>query len=331
LVELMGGQIGVESEPDQGSTFWFTAEFPVQDVTPTVIPHRVSLEGLRALVVDDNATNRDILMRQLTAWEVNCTALASGAEAIKAADNAVATGMPFALVLLDMQMPDMSGLQLAKLLHANPVFADLKIVVLTSMGLTLPREELEAAGIGRCLVKPVRQLQLREALSGLLQDLASKSKSAQPFRLAPAAPEASQLGPADLPLRILVAEDNLVNQHVARRHLEKLGYWPVIVANGSQAEEAVRAQPFDVILMDCQMPEVDGFEATRRIRAWEADLRATGTRRAALHIIAMTANAMQGDREACLAAGMDDYLSKPMRSGDLAAALARAPATSRGI
>ncbi|MDD3180597.1 MAG: response regulator [Opitutaceae bacterium] len=328
LVSLMHGEIGIESEPDRGSTFWFTVEFPIQDAVPRVIPHRAVLAGLRALVVDDNATNREILSRQLAAWRVECTTATHGAEALAALHTAAAAGTPFAFAVLDMQMPGMTGLQLAQAIHADPAMTDMKMILLTSMGRTLTRAELDAAGVGRSLVKPVRQAQLHEALTVMLGG--SGRGTAAPFPPAPAAPPPAGLPPStDLRLRILVAEDNLVNQHVARRQLEKFGYQPVIVDNGTQAVAAAQAEPFDVILMDCQMPEIDGFEATRRIRAWEAERRAAGDATGPIYIVAMTANAMKGDREDCLAAGMNDYVMKPVRTNDLAAALARAPAAQR--
>ncbi len=323
LVGLMRGEIGIESEPGRGSTFWFTAEFPLQDAAPKVIPHRPALAGLRALVVDDNATNRAILSRQLAAWRVDCAVATAGAEALAALRAAAAQHTPFAFAVLDLQMPGMSGLELAQAIHADPAVAGLQLIILTSMGRTLTRAELDAAGVGRCLVKPVRQAQLHEALTVLL---GRAGGSAAPFA---AATSAARAPAADLRLRILVAEDNLVNQHVARRQLEKFGYRPAIVGDGAQAVAAAQAAPFDVVLMDCQMPGMDGFEATRRLRAWEAERRAAGETREPLYIVAMTANAMQGDREACLAAGMDDYVSKPVRPSDLAAALARAPLASR--
>jgi signal transduction histidine kinase/CheY-like chemotaxis protein len=322
LVGLMGGEIGVESEPNRGSTFWFTAEFPVPEAVPKVIPRRADLVGLRALVVDDNATNREVFARQLANWRVDCRTATDGDEALALVRAAGEAGTPFAFAVLDMQMPGLSGLELARILHADPATAGMKLILLTSMGQHLTRAQLDEAGVGRCLVKPVRQTQLQEALIVLL-GTAGGHAAAPPVASA-VVTDNTPPPVAELPLRILVAEDNLVNQHVARRQLEKFGYRPDLVSDGGQAVAAACTAGYDVILMDCQMPEMDGFEATRRIRAWEAECRAAGNPHPPIHIVAMTANAMQGDRELCLAAGMDDYVSKPVRHGDLAAALARA-------
>jgi CheY-like chemotaxis protein len=192
--------------------------------------------------------------------------------------------------------------------------------VLTSVGQNLPRARLEGAGVGACLAKPARQAQLYDALISLFAGGVVAVPEAAPPESFVQAPVA----PAEIKLRILVAEDNLVNQHVARLQLEKFGYHPDLVLSGQEAIDAVSNRTYDVVLMDCQMPDLDGYEATRRIREWEAKRRATGEIFSPVRIIAMTANAMAGDRETCLAAGMEDYISKPVRTADLAAALARA-------
>jgi two-component system, sensor histidine kinase and response regulator len=322
LVSLMGGEIGLDSASGEGTTFWFTAGFQLQDPSPKVILPRPELAGLRALIVDDNETNREILLRQLAVWQISARTAAGGYEALTALRAAAAAGEPFQLAVLDMQMPGMSGLDLARRVHADPALARLKMIILSSIGNSLLRADLEAAGVGASLSKPARQSQLHEALLELM--------AAQPVR--PAALKKEQ-APAAVPaaspeagLRILVAEDNLVNQQVAQLQLQRFGYKPDIVGSGRLAVEAVAAQTYDVVLMDCQMPDVDGFEAARRIRAWEAQQRANGGTAAPLHIVAMTANAMVGDRESCFAAGMNDYMTKPVRAADLAAVLARAHA-----
>ena len=319
LVTLMNGTIGLESEVGKGSTFWFELTLPVQQALPKTVTFKQGLAGKRALVVDDNLTNREILSQQLSAWLVEAEGVPDGHTAMKRLRS---SEKPFDFAVLDMQMPGMSGLELANLIRADPAYASLKIVILTSMGHLLSRGQMDAAGVAVCLVKPARQAQLHEALLGMT----GKAEEPEPPR------QARQPGPkqqAEIKLRILIAEDNPVNQHVARLQLERFGYWPDVVSNGLEAVAAVKATAYDVVLMDCQMPDMDGFEATRSIRAWEAQMKADGKAAHPLHIIAMTANAMVGDREECIAAGMDDYVTKPVRPADLAAALARSAPASR--
>jgi PAS domain S-box-containing protein len=321
LVQLMGGEIQVDSELGHGSTFWFTAEFPLQEPTPKIVAPRANLAGLRALVVDDNETNREILQRQLASWRIQVTSVASAAEALPALRKAAASGVPFHLAILDMMMPDMNGLELAGVLRAEPGFDELKLIMLTSMGHKLSRAELDRARIGVCLIKPARQSQLYETLASVMAGKVPESIQAP---AAVASPGPGSIA-ADLPIRLLLAEDNLVNQNVARMQLAKFGYQVDIVANGKEAVTAGRSGNYDVILMDCQMPEMDGYEASSQLREWEHERRDRGEIFTPLHIIAMTANAMQGDREICFAAGMDDYIAKPVRQSELAAALARTP------
>jgi PAS domain S-box-containing protein len=321
LVHLMGGEILVDSELDHGSTFWFTAEFPLQEPTPKVVVPRANLAGLRALVVDDNATNREILRHQLASWRIEATTVASGAEALPALRKAAASGAPFHLGILDMMMPEMNGLELAEALRAEPGSDGLRLIMLTSMGHKLSRAELDQARIEACLIKPARQSQFYETLVSVMS---GKIPESIPTPAAPAGPHQAVTS-ADLQLRILVAEDNLVNQNVARMQLAKFGYPVDIVTNGKEAVAAGKSGNYDVIFMDCQMPEMDGYEACGKLRAWEHERRDRGEVFTPLHIIAMTANAMQGDREICFAAGMDDYITKPVRQAELAASLARTP------
>jgi len=320
LVSLMGGEIGLESVLGEGTTFWFTAEFALQEPALKVIPRPTELAGLRALVVDDNETNREILTRQLANWEISAQTAAGGYEALAALRAGVAVQEPFQVAVFDMQMPGMSGLDLARRVHADPALAGTKIIILSSVGNSLMRADLEAAGIGACLTKPARQSQLHDALLNLMAGRSAISEGSPEFEF----PVSPSLQPADVKLRILVAEDNLVNQQVALLQLQRFGYRADIVGSGRQAVAAVISKAYDIVLMDCQMPDVDGFEAARLIRSWEAEQPMKGSSMAPLHIIAMTANAMVGDRESCFAAGMNDYVTKPIRATDLAAALARA-------
>ena len=321
LISLMGGEIGLESVPGRGTTFWFTADFALQEAAPKVVPRRTELAGLRALVVDDNATNRDILARQLAAWRIEARAVESASAALEALRAASAAGQPFHFGVLDMEMPGLSGLDLARQIRADPALAGLKLVILSSIGRPLSHQELEDNDIRACLTKPARQAQLHDALLAILAG--QRADPAQtPATKAFAVPAFSQ---GETKLRILVVEDNLVNQHVARLQLQRFGYEPDIVGSGQQAIAALRhAHPYDVVLMDCQMPELDGIETTRRIRARERERGGETGPVQPVYVIAMTANAMVGDRDTCLAAGMNDYISKPVLATDLAAALARA-------
>jgi len=323
LATLMGGTIGLESALGFGSTFWIELGFSVQEAAPKTVPRKTELAGKRALVVDDNATNREILTRQLAAWRIESIATENGADALATLRTAAGRGQPFDFAVLDSQMPVMSGLDLARAIRAEPALGGIQLVMLTSMGNMLGRQELDAAGIAACLIKPARQQQLHDALANLITGPAALEMSSPP-------PSTTFAPPAEFQRRILVAEDNVVNRQVALMQLQKFGYRPDIVENGLQAVAAARAQIYDVVLMDCQMPELDGFEATRQIRAWEAGQRARGEAVRPLRIIAMTANAMVGDREECLAAGMDDYISKPVRPPELAAALARVSVAQPG-
>jgi CheY-like chemotaxis protein len=324
LVAMMHGEIHVESTEGKGTTFWFTAEFPQQEAAMRVIPRKTNLSGQRALIVDDNTTNREILERQLGAWRCDTVVAADGPEALACVRRAVSINQPFSFAILDMQMPDMDGMELARRLRDEPGCAGLKLIILSSMGRMLNQADLKAAGVSLSLMKPVRQSQLHDAIVSSLSHA-----SRDPFPPRPAEAPVLPAKTAEVkPLRILLAEDNLVNQHVARLQLAKFGYQADVVADGRAALAAVQTKPCDIVLMDCQMPELDGYEAARRIRSWEAERRNAGEQHEPVYIIAMTANAMEGDREACLAAGMNDYVSKPVRAPDLAAAIARAPMAS---
>jgi signal transduction histidine kinase/AmiR/NasT family two-component response regulator/HPt (histidine-containing phosphotransfer) domain-containing protein len=312
LVEMMGGQIGLQSQEGKGSTFWFTAKLEKQSKpSQEVLSTRISVANTRALIVDDNATNREILHYQLLAWKIQNAAAGSGMEALQMLREAASGGSPFDLVILDMQMPVMDGVMLARAIKSEPAIADAKMIMLTSLGEQMESEQLQQVGINACLSKPAKQSCLFDCINDALgtTHVSRKNKNGDENMNAPAKP-AHQA-------RILLAEDNAINQDVALGQLERLGYTADVVTNGREALEALHRVTYDIILMDCMMPEMDGYEATVKVRAEEKEKKKS----ARLHIIAMTANAMQGDREKCIAAGMDDYVSKPVQLADLRRAL----------
>ncbi len=314
LVELMGGTMRVESEVGRGSTFAFVLGVEPVATTPRpfVSPARVQLEVKRLLIVDDNATNRRILATQAQNWGLVPRAVASGPEALAL----LRGGERFDVGILDMQMPDMSGTMLAREIRAFRPAEGLPLILLSSLGQRESADEhiLFAA----CLTKPAKPSHIFDALAGLFtwEEAMPVIRTSVPTR------PPAEAAHAD---RILVAEDNPVNQKVALHMLARLGYHADMVANGLEAIEAARRQPYDVILMDVQMPELDGLEATRRMRS------APQPGHPRPWIVALTANAMQGDREMCLASGMDDYISKPLKHPELAAALDRARSVRRAI
>ncbi len=316
LVERMGGQIGVNSNAGKGSSFWFTASFEKQQVENQAGPlHLESLEELRALVVDDNATNRKILSLQLSSWGMIPTAADGAAQALTLMSDAARNGRPFELMILDFQMPEMNGIQLARMIKANPATAAAHLILLSSLGQRGDGAKARAAGIEAYLTKPVKQSQLLDCVMTIFS-------TSGPISAATEAPSTlitrHSLAEARKIFgdRILIAEDNIVNQKVALRQLEKLGHRADSVANGREAIEALSRIAYDLVLMDCQMPEMDGYEATARIRRIERGKRHTP-------IVAMTAHALEGDREKCIAAGMDDFISKPVRPEALKDVLAR--------
>ncbi len=314
IVEMMGGEIGLRSNPGHGSTFWFTVrlEKPAQDVRDEPGPDVSALAGARVLAVDDNPTNRRIVSHYTQAWQIRCDTAASGSEALRLAAAAVAAGDPYQLILLDYHMPEIDGVALARAFRGEAAFAQVPMLLLTSLDRRFAREELHALGLSDVLTKPIRQGDLQNAI---LRVLGSAPSPATVAAAAPPLPTVHLAGSAFAALRVLVAEDNVVNQRLIQLQLKKLGIVADIGANGREALAALDTKTYDVVLMDCQMPELDGYEATRTIRR--------GGRHPGLRVIAMTANAMQGDREKCLEAGMDDYLSKPTRIEDLRLALER--------
>ena len=323
LVAIMGGKIGVESTPGKGSTFWFTALLEKQvGKSATRVLYNQDTSNLRVLIVDDNATNRQILCHQLFAWKMQQGSASGGAEALITLRAAAAARVPYNLALLDMQMPEMDGLTLARTIKADPAIAATRLVILTSLGNSMTAEELRADGIDAYLIKPVKQSRLYECVLEVMGKTLTAPTVTKAVRSGPAPVQAITL-PHLLKARILLAEDNAVNQMVALGQLERLGCKAVAVANGFEVLAALEQIPYDIVFMDCQMPDMDGYEATRAIRQREQMAAAAGNARPPVFIIAMTANAMQGDREKCLAAGMDEYVSKPVRPAELKTVLER--------
>jgi PAS domain S-box-containing protein len=322
LVEMMGGAIGFDSEPGKGSTFWWTATFQKQPATAvTIAPHN-SLAGVRCLVVTGSNTYRTVVHHYITSWGLKNGCAGSGSRALELLKRAHGRGEPYDLAILDMQMPDMDGNQLASAIHADPNLAATRLIRLMRIG-DQYSPVIEKPGFSANLAKPIRQSRLFDCIANVMADtvegfdpsitaVAGTGAKSTPESTMVTSPKAS----ARDALRILVVEDNVVNQKVAVRMLEKLGYTADVASDGSQAVAAVSHLPYDIIFMDCQMPEMDGFEATVRIRTMEGEANHTT-------IVAMTANSLQGDREKCLAAGMDDYMSKPIRRDVLAAAIDR--------
>ncbi|CAN5906683.1 hypothetical protein BH23GEM7_BH23GEM7_01990 [soil metagenome] len=317
LVAVMGGRMWVESEPGEGSTFHFTATFGLQKGAPRRAPASPeTLRQLRVLVVDDNATNRRILEEMLASWGMRPAMADSAPAALAALARAASGGRAFELVLLDGMMPGMDGYTLAERIREQPYGAEIPLMMLTSAGTAGDSARAAKLGIARTLIKPVKQSDLLDAI---LQVLDIGPGEPQPE-------EAAADGrPEEIPsLRILLTEDGLVNQKVAVSLLERRGHSVAVANNGREALAALEREPFDCVLMDVQMPEMDGFEATAAIREREQE---TGDH---IPIIAMTAHAMKGDRERCLEAGMDEYLAKPIRADELYEMVERmAPAASR--
>ncbi|MBA3685797.1 MAG: response regulator, partial [Planctomycetes bacterium] len=310
LVALMGGTITVESTPKLGSTFRFTVPLRRRPA-PQDAALTTTIAGLRVLCVDDNAANREILQRQLAAWGAAAATAEDGPSALARLRAAAGSGAPFEVVLVDMHMPGMDGMSLIAAIRADPEIAAARMVLLTSLSGSRQSQRARDAGASACLEKPVRAERLRETVR-----LAARSAAnGDPVTPSPTMNVATT--PA-LKGRILVAEDNAINQQVAIGQLTRLGCTVEVAGNGSEALEMLSVGGFDLVLMDCQMPVMDGYQATAELRRREG---AAGTRR--VPVIAMTANALEGDRERCVATGMDDYLSKPVHVDALAQVLRR--------
>lgn len=313
LVRLMGGEIAVKSEPGKGSNFEFGAQFQLSG-HPGVnaVPFNSELAGLRVLIVDDNKTNCNLYQQMCAGWGYRSSPAFNGVSGLLLMEEAVRDGDPFRLILLDQQMPGLTGLDLASLVRNRPDLKDVKMILLSS---SLNRDESELAaqiGVSRALSKPVRRTTLQEVILetfGIKNPKARTRSTHDPFEPVPRKDA----------MQILLVEDNPINQNLARRRLEKLGHQVELAENGRIAFEAVRRTQYDAILMDVQMPDMDGFEATRLIRQHEAS-----EKNSSVYIIAMTAHALKGDKERCLKAGMDDYIAKPFRVELLRGALDRA-------
>jgi CheY-like chemotaxis protein/HPt (histidine-containing phosphotransfer) domain-containing protein len=321
LVELMGGEIGVESEPGKGSTFWFTIRLASQEIaTQTTIESQLSLTSCRVLVVDDSVTQCQVLQEQLGVWGIKAQSADSAEAGLGLMKDAAASGQPFDVAIIDLNMPGMSGMEMAKTIRES---SELSLILMSGIENI---SAVEQQNVGQFLTKPIRQSNLLDAI--MKARLKPHSTGRHPDAMAAAAPTTppTTSSSASTPLRILLAEDVDVNQLVVTETLGRAGYGCKIANNGREAVAAVAAETFDLIFMDCQMPEMSGFEATAAIREWEKT-HGDGQRR--IKIIALTANAVKGDREQCLAAGMDDYITKPLKPELLIACLkACAPAVS---
>ena len=320
LVELMGGEIGMSGREGGGSTFWFRLPLRVAPSATLMLPPTFTTDG-RVLIVDDLEINRRVLSRQLTSWRVEHDCVNGAAEALTALRDAVAAGKPYRLALIDHMMPDVDGVMLGRQIASDRELEHTSMVMLSSAGQTNSKRFHEV-GFFAALVKPVvraRQLLnvLQAAMNAAPRTIGESEHALNRPHDARSVAEQYLETTKIAPRRVLLAEDNVVNAKLAVRLLERLGCRVDVASNGHEALKMAQSIPFDIVFMDCQMPEMDGFEATRAIRAWEASSRVGASPATRLPIVALTANAMQGDRDRCLAAGMDDYITKPLARSDL--------------
>jgi signal transduction histidine kinase/CheY-like chemotaxis protein len=313
LAELMGGELGVESREGAGSTFWFTAVLEKQSEdseASLVIP--TDIRGKRILIVDDNRTNRNVLKEQLKVWGCRYDEASGGRQALAMMRRTVEAEAPFDIAILDMQMPQMDGKTLGRRIKADPSISDATLVLMTSLGNRGDVQEFERIGFEAYLTKPVKQSLLYDCLAMLSGQPSGSSPAKKKHMITAHSLSENRKRNG----RILVVEDNIINQKVALNFLKRLGYQADVAGDGKAAIQALETFPYAVVLMDCQMPEMDGYEATAQIRKSR-----TGRYDPNTTIIAMTANAMKGDKEKCLDAGMNDYLSKPLMAEALEAML----------
>jgi len=305
LCELMGGQIGVESVANEGSTFWFTACLQQSDDRINTLPMPIDISKIHTLIVDDNNTNRKVLEHNLDRWGISAESVNDGYEALERLESSDSQLQKIDIVLLDMMMPGLDGLQVLEDLSQKELLNKLKVILLTSSAKYGLAKEAISLGAEAALNKPVRQSMLYDAIINSITDvtLATENKREQA--------ENSTIKDNAKEFRILIAEDNPINQKVALGMLKKLGFSATVVENGRKAVDLTFESDFDLIFMDCQMPILDGYKATREIREREKQISKHNK------IIAMTANVMKGDREKCIDSGMDDYLAKPIKPKDL--------------